>query len=40
MHLMKTIKKGRNKLEIMKKKISSFFWLDNCAGGICIRERK
>jgi len=27
-------------IEIWKKKISSFFWLDDCAGGICIRERQ
>lgn len=23
-----------------KKKLASFFWLDDCAGGICTRERK
>lgn len=27
-------------INIWKKKLSSFFWLDDCAGGICIRERK
>jgi ADP-ribose pyrophosphatase YjhB (NUDIX family) len=37
---MKTIKKKQKKLEVWKKKIASFFWLDDCAGGISLRERK
>lgn len=38
-HHMKSIKKGRL-FEQWKKFIASFFWLDPCAGGICIRDRR
>ncbi len=26
--------------ELLKKRLASYLWLDQCAGGICIRERK
>ena len=35
---MKWNKKGY--LELWKKRIASFVWLDPCAGWICLRERK
>lgn len=38
-HRMKPFKK-ESLFEQWKKFIASFFWLDPCAGGICIRERK
>lgn len=37
---MKPIKKVKKIMKAWKRKISSFFWLNDCAGGICIRERK
>ena len=40
MQFMKSVKKRQKILEIWKKKIASYFWLDDCAGGIYIRERK
>lgn len=36
--LMKWNKKS--KIAMWKKQIASLFWLDDCAGGICLRERK
>ncbi|MBP6921608.1 NUDIX domain-containing protein [Candidatus Gracilibacteria bacterium] len=37
---MKSTKKRQKTLEVWKKKIASLFWLDDCAGGIYIRERR